>query len=245
MTFPLATLMACLLGATPAAQPKATIVGPSEVQAGDLVVLRSTGSVGQGRKWAIVPVSAAARMFSFTERDASGNIVDSVAIFASRTPGTYTFILVVASGGEVDLALHQVKNGEGGEPDPDPPGPEPPEPDPTSDWARWAKATAEKHVPASVRKSQAQFLATVLRLVLSKVTSGEIRHERELREKIQYYREQAKRESGVVLDSSWEPHFDEPLVAAFQELKDDGKLSTLAQYAAIYTELAKGLEAVE
>lgn len=106
-------------------QPVAVIVGPTEAVPGDLVILRTTGTVGSGHTWLILPESAESKFLPIL--DSSGN---QAAVFASSQPGVYVFILGVAEGDRVSLTKHVLTQGSAPPPpvppDPDPPGPDPP-----------------------------------------------------------------------------------------------------------------------
>ena len=101
------------------------IVGPNEVAAGDLVILNAQVSGNAGLDWAISPPEAKSRFY-----------VDSnhkVALFASRTKGTYIFALAVATDGKAVCLIHVLSNGVGPGPEPDPEPDPDPNPDPTPD----------------------------------------------------------------------------------------------------------------
>ncbi|MHA2101333.1 MAG: PKD domain-containing protein [Candidatus Kariarchaeaceae archaeon] len=102
------------------AEPVAKIVGPEEVEPGNLVILRTEGTVGSGHQWLIIPESAKGSFFPAV--DSSGN---HVVLFANSRPGVYTFVLGVAEGDVSALAKHTLKQGKI-IPDPDPnPSPKP------------------------------------------------------------------------------------------------------------------------
>lgn len=111
-----------LLAATALAQtPRAVITGPKESRPGALVVLDATESEGTGRLW-LLAVSPEATSFLPVESGLK-------CIFASPTPGDYTFVLVVSGnnpngGPAADMATHTVRLAEADPPVP-PPGPEP------------------------------------------------------------------------------------------------------------------------
>ncbi len=105
--------------------PKAVIVGPEEGdtvewEAGDLLVLRSTGSKGDAFTWLVFPPKMLARTFL-----AEGG---RTLVFATREKATVYFALIAMGGKELDTAMYTVHNGRP-KPDPDP-EPEP-DPDPT------------------------------------------------------------------------------------------------------------------
>ena len=102
--------------------PRAVITGPKESRPGSLVVLDATESQGLGRVW-LLAVSPEPTSFLPVE---SGLKV----IFASPTPGEYTFVLIVsgtnANGGPMgDMATHTVTLLGATPPPPPPPGPDP------------------------------------------------------------------------------------------------------------------------
>ena len=119
---------------TPTPAARAVIAGPAEntSQPGDLVVLRTAGSVAAAYRWCIVPTTAASRYVEIAERDNTGKVTGSTVVFASRTPGDYTFVLAVALGDEVDQAAYTLHNQESPPtpPTPTPPTPTPPNPTP-------------------------------------------------------------------------------------------------------------------
>jgi hypothetical protein len=85
--------------------PRATITGPRESRPGALVVLDASESVGTGRLW-LLAVSPEETSFLPVEQGLK-------CIFASPTPGKYTFVLVVSGtnangGAAADMATHSV-----------------------------------------------------------------------------------------------------------------------------------------
>jgi hypothetical protein len=85
--------------------PRAVITGPKESRPGSLVVLDATESQGLGRIWLL---AVSPEPTSFLPVEAGLKV-----IFASPTPGDYTFVLVVsgtnANGGPMaDMATHTV-----------------------------------------------------------------------------------------------------------------------------------------
>jgi hypothetical protein len=134
---PQTAILLLLLLYQPAAgqTPRAVITGPKESRPGSLVVLDATESQGLGRVW-LLAISPEPTSFLPVE---SGLKV----IFASPTPGDYTFVLVVsgtnANGGPMaDMATHTVTL-LAPRPPPvppvpptPPPGPDPPQPPETT-----------------------------------------------------------------------------------------------------------------
>ena len=92
------------------------IAGPERSLAGDLVVLKINGSVGEDRSWAVDgPGDVDSHYFVVNDKEA--------LVFASRTPGRYLFVLAIGEAGKVSQYKHVLQNGEEGPgPDPIPPG---------------------------------------------------------------------------------------------------------------------------
>ena len=101
-----AFLTVLLLASTALAQlPTAIITGPKESRPGSLVILDASESTGLGRMW-LLAVSPEETSFLPVEAGLK-------CIFASPTPGDYTFVLVVAgtnsnSGPAAAMATHTV-----------------------------------------------------------------------------------------------------------------------------------------
>lgn len=121
------------------AQAVARILGPTGGKPGDLIVLDAGESVAASYAWEVFPAEARRNLLS----------VDGGkrAVFASGSPGVYTFVLAVAKQDAVATAVHTVDLGGPG-PGPEPPPPVPPGPAPVpppvppaplSEWATWAR----------------------------------------------------------------------------------------------------------
>ena len=131
----------CVLGA----EPKAVIDGVDKAVPGDLVVLRTKGSVGTGFAWNVVPKWATKHSV----------VVEggTTCIFASSRKGKFTFILSATDTGTSTIATaqHELYNGLDPPDDDDPPPdddipPDDEDPQPGDNWANWAKKTAEAKV---------------------------------------------------------------------------------------------------
>lgn len=148
--------MALTLAVTIAArgEPLAKIVGPTEAAPGNLVILRTEGTVGTGHRWAVIPQAAEGSFLPVT--DANGQ---QAAVFAVSRPGTYTFVLAVAEDGKAALATHTLTLGGGPGPGPDPtPDPDPgPSPGPSGLQVLILEETADR---PSLPESQLAILAS-------------------------------------------------------------------------------------
>lgn len=92
------------------AQPKAVIDGPTSGNPGDLVVLSTTGSVGDNMVW-VLPEN-----LQVMACDAQAQIG-----FASGKPGVFVFMLIVAdTDAAIDWVRHTVTIGDAGPGDPGP-----------------------------------------------------------------------------------------------------------------------------
>lgn len=127
----LALVSACCqipLTGTTGAEPVVQITGPTEAEPGNLIILRTEGTVGTGHVWKVIPEEAQDKFLPVTD-----NKGQQAAVFASSKPGRYTFVLAVAEAGEAAIGSHTLLLGK---PDPDPnpnppdPGPDPPDPEP-------------------------------------------------------------------------------------------------------------------
>ena len=142
----LAVLLATLTATLATAQPVAVIVGPTESQPGNLVVLRTTGTTGSGHVWLVLPAPSAVNFLPVI--DSTGQ---QAAVFASGTPGTYTFVLAVAQGDLAAMTTHELVI-LGDVPNP----PDPPDPaDPPGN----ATAVVVVYDEGSVRPEQAEVIA--------------------------------------------------------------------------------------
>jgi hypothetical protein len=141
MRFILLGLLA-LMTTTAWCEVKAVINAPEQVNAGDLVILDSSQSVGANRIW-VTDKSIDGRWVSIED----GKRV----FFAIGTPGVYTFQLIVA---DTDASIAQVKhNVRVGNSIPVPPVPPPVEPPPTSPPTNPAPPVVDRAVFKAVRAS--------------------------------------------------------------------------------------------
>lgn len=102
--------------------PVIEIIGPDEVDAGDLVILTADVPDGADLDWKITPPEAVSRMYV----DTSGK----TAVFSARAKGQYVFSLAVAHENQATCVVHVLQNGVRPDPEPEP-EPEPdPEPNP-------------------------------------------------------------------------------------------------------------------
>ena len=120
--FALAAIFCCT---TTLADVRAIIDGPTSGNAGDLVVLDGSKSVGDGWKW-LLPEGL--QTLSCGATDSPGQVA-----FAVGKPGRYTFALILADKeAAIDYVSHTVVIG-GSLPDPTPDPDPTPNPDPTPD----------------------------------------------------------------------------------------------------------------
>lgn len=205
------------------------IIGPTEVEPGDLVILRLD-----------VPESAKVDWQAFGQAEKLSNwaaLEDGrVVVFASRTAGVYNFVCAVWDGEQIDLLLHRVENGDGG-PQPDPPGPSPT----PSGWEAWTTRTAESLVDSSNRAAEAQAIAQAMRSVVSSVRGGEFSDAREARESLRAATR--ARLGSVPAIERWQA-FSDAVDERLDAEAGSGELS-LQEYATIWEAIAKGLEAVD
>jgi len=120
------------------AAPVAKIAGKATAQPGEIVQLKTTGSVGGPMfVWQSFPTSMnhffLPVLLPIGANPDGSYQFEHAAIFSSLNKGRYAVILAVAQADQVALALHEIRVGEPGpdpNPDPDPePEPDPPPPD--------------------------------------------------------------------------------------------------------------------
>lgn len=147
-------------------QPTAKITGPKDSLPGEMVVLSSTGSVGDNLRW-IKPDG-------LQTLQVGCSLLDTQVVFATNKPGAYKFTLIVADKqAAIDYVEHTVvvggsKPGPIPVPDPDT-KPDPDQPTPTPNPAKWSglqnisKAAADRLNDSTTRsKLKAAIAATVL-----------------------------------------------------------------------------------
>lgn len=158
-----------VLSAVAYCQPVAKIVGPSVAPPGELVVLSSTGSVGDNLVWV--------RPDSLQTVQAGCTLLDTQVFFATTKVGKYEFLLLAADKeARIAYAKHVVEIKAGGSTPVDP-KPEPEQP-PTPNPAKWSKlvdvskagADAIKDEPTRAKLKAA--LAAVILIVDAKCKEG-------------------------------------------------------------------------
>jgi len=214
----------------PRGAAKAVITGPSSTQPGDLAIISSQGSSGAAYKWVVLPKSATGRYFV----SESGRQV----IFASRTPGDYTFILAVADDNDIALAAFTLRNGTGpgpSPPSPDPVPPQPPEPGPTTPLAEYARQQAIVYaLPAEMRTRTAPKLADALERAAATASAGVYATTAAARAGC---REASREALGDDTEgwAAWNERIAKRIAANAAEL------TTPQDYAAVWRQLASGL----
>lgn len=83
-----------------AQEPRAVITGPKEAQLGDLIVLNGGESTGTSRLWLLAAAPSPKTFMPVND--------GRECVFATGTPGDYTFVLVVAGIGVNGNALAQM-----------------------------------------------------------------------------------------------------------------------------------------
>lgn len=158
----------CLMVSLALADVKAVINGPEEAKVGDLIVLSGRESVGDNMQW--VQPQKIQTLLCGDGQDLA---------FATGTPGTYQFILIVANKeAEIAYVQHTVKvTGQiVTEPDPDPkPDPEEPTPPPTDlqKLVEISKAAADNLRDNATRQALANAIRETANLIDNKCAAGQ------------------------------------------------------------------------
>ncbi len=154
-------LLWLLFSSLAVAQTSAKIVGPTEAPAGELVVLSSTGSVGDNLVW-IKPDT-------LQTLSVGCSVIDTQIVFATVKPGRYEFVLIVAdTKANIDYAKHVVTIKGSTAPPVDPPKDPPKDPPPANKWDDLKLASAENankvNDPTTRSRLKASIAAVILEL---------------------------------------------------------------------------------
>jgi len=173
--------------------------------------------------------------------------------FRTKKPGKYLVWVGVPGGTGInaDQAIINVV-GETPEPNPPNPGPEPgpdpdPQPQPSVTLSEWVTQSYQNAVPAgrlrAGKTEAAHAWARGIRLLLEAVQAGSVQTLADFRSANKAFAwAQLHRDDALALDEL----FDDPyLTPHLIELKAQGYLDTLPEYAKIWSEVATGLEAVK
>lgn len=208
------------------------IDAPLTVQPGDLVVLSSEGSVGTARRWSLV--GSDKRFLAVND--------GREAVFASGTPGRYSFSLAVADGTDgnvtIDVAVHTITIGSpdpGPDPDPDPdpgPDPDPVTPDHFKSLAAIVSAGSQS-IEASVRSEEAELIAEAFASYAARTTEFA-----SVAEFTRATSEQYKQALGVSAYFAWSQSVLEPLAAELRRIRDAGNLKSIADYGPAWSVIA-------
>jgi hypothetical protein len=126
------------------------IVGPTEVEPGDLAVFRFDGASGPVT-WKVLPEEMAAR---FLEVVLPGG--DRGLIFASSRPASVVIVAADCNDGAPRIVVHRFRNGSAPQPGPDPkpPRPEPPRPEPKPPYILlWIEESSERTVEQALAQN--------------------------------------------------------------------------------------------
>lgn len=231
------------------------IDGPTTVDAGRLVKLDASQSEGQAFVWRLM--QGTPDLYDVT---ADGKIV----YFASPVPGDYVFALAVSTNGDeeqpplLELVEHVVTV-EGVSPGAPPPGtpntppanpptnppaqppvtPADPLPEGKYNLSRWTRDVASATVPASAKRGDAAAsLAIAYTTIAGKAEQGQFADAASMVASQQLINQMVLMQLGA--GTSWNPWFTQ-LKEKLQALG----LTTPAEHAIAWREIAKGLEAVK
>jgi hypothetical protein len=219
--------------------PAAVIDGPTTVAPGDLVILSGERSRASDFAWRLCNTEK-----SFLAVDGGRRCV-----FASGSPGKFTFVLAVAAGDRVALAQHTVEI-TAPEPPPNPnpgppvPAPGPPEPDlPPGKFnlARLARDWALTTVlldPAQ-RKETARSLAASFASMSAAIAAGTVSDPAEI-----LARTLAANQAALGSQRDAWKGWGAKLAQALEAFHAQGTLRSAESYATAWREIAQGLEGV-
>jgi len=222
----------------PLIAPTVVIAGPTKGSPGDLVVLDASGSRDAvGFAWVLADSDK-----TFLEVENGRKIV-----FASGSPGRYTFVAVGAnadSSGKpsVAVAKHVLTIGDPGPP----PNPVPPNPDPPLPPGKYGLATFARDNAAGValdatnKKSTALSLANSFESIASTIAAGALKDAAAIITATQSNNAAAL----GAYRPSWQP-WGEQLRQKLNTLSESRQLVSTEDYATAWREIATGLRAVK
>jgi hypothetical protein len=192
---------------------------------GKLVILDVSQSVGNKFKWLVVPETEDFLVIDEGRR----------AVFSSGVPGEYMFIIACAVDDSVDVVRHIVRV-VGIAPPPPPPDVDPVTPvTPTSALSKQVQIWCAK-IQSPTRSADALKLAGAMEGVAAQINAGTLTTPYEI---VSATAEANRASLGDDL-SIWVP-FLRNLQDAVESMANDGKLTTPAQHAGVWMEIAKGL----
>lgn len=232
------TAYALLLLSVLSADAKAIISGPDIAQAGDLVVLDGSKSVGSHLVW--VPV---------TEFKGWASVENGKRCFLSaRRPGKYTLMLIAVDA-KTETVSHDTHTITLTDtlPDPNPPVPPPdpipptppgpnPKPDLTTLSGRVESWVYDLQIPVVDRQKESLALSQAFAEVASMIAAGVIKQPAEIPPKISAAITKALGSRAM----AWEPWADK-LIDELDAQDTAGRLTTLANYQSALEAIAKGL----
>jgi hypothetical protein len=206
-------------------EAKLVMVAPTEVRLGKLVILDVSQSTGNKFKWLVVPETEDFLVIDDGRR----------AVFSSGVPGEYMFIVACAVDDSVDVVRHVVRvtgvAPPAPQPDIDPVTPE----SLTSALSKQVQVWCAK-IQSPTRSADALKLAGAMEGVAAQINAGTLTTPYEI---VSATAEANRAALGEDL-STWVP-FLRSLQDAVETMANDGKLTTPAQHAVIWMEIAKGL----
>jgi len=210
----------------PVINAKAEIIieGPNEIGVGQLARLDVSKSVGKTFKWKTLPPTQNFEVFDDGRK----------AVFSSGTAGEYTFIVACANDNDVDVKTYIIKVGDSGVT----PGPTPLPINPaTGMMGKVVELT--KLVNAPNKKAESAKLAASFTDVATQITAGQLT----TAEQIIEAQKIANRAAVGNSLTAWVP-FLEALQKEMKTQAESGLLVTPEQHAALWTQIAAGLNLV-
>lgn len=222
---------------------KAVLSGPTGGVPGDLIVLDATGSTADFFSWNVIPQLSGGRQTIVT-------VENGRKAFLASVPGQYTVILSVANGEGIDVLLYRVTiSNDGSVPQPLPPGPTPnPNPpvppgpvEPTFPNSTYG---VSKIVYAAAKlvnnKQESRALAESYRSLAAKIRAGGVKGKEAIFAEVKVL-------NNAILTTperveAWKPLLGVELAKQFQRLDQLKQLNSDLVYAAVFTEIAVGLE---
>lgn len=206
-----------------------SIQGPEESLTGNLVLLTVPESTGESFCWTVIPNETVVGSYYVCDEGRT-------LVFASRIAGTYHFILSAASSGEVLVLTHKLHYLEQDELRPLPPVIEE---ESIFDWVRDATQTL---VTSDRFTQESEALANAFQQTVRMIEQGQVRSPEQARTMQRNLARQSLVAIHPMAISRWSL-WQGVLAEKLAKMDSEGKLTTVAEIAEIFRQIAAGLRA--
>jgi len=223
-----AGIVGCTTSNTPTVKPVALITGDDYCAAGDAAKISFKGSSGAKILWKAMPEKEELRMFELRDGD---------LLYLPNQCGVTNIVLVAISDNDGAMATHEIIVGPGPKPDPNPnPNPNP-NPGPATGLKKLAIDLANTHITTD-RVADGNKLGDAIAKVCANANNYSTP---------QLFREGVRQACHDALDIKvydWEP-VSAGIANAINNMVQQGKITTVADYAKAWAEVAEGFKSLQ